>query len=82
MRTKLYIRTLLSLSCGLVGVRATCIKHTGDNVLVSICCPTITGGGEDLKPGSNITLKDLYLKDGTHTLEYRSVRKGYEWNQL
>ena len=72
MRTKLYIRTLLSLSCGLVGVRATsrnvtCIKYTRDDVLVSLCCPTISGGGEDPKPGGNITLEDLFLKDGITT---------------
>ena len=86
MRTELHIRILLTLGGVKVGGESQCILHSQDHVLVSLCCPTITGSGENLTPGSNFTLQDhleeTFHQHASHAFKYRSLRQGYKRNQL
>ena len=51
MKTDSRIQTLLTISCVLIGVGSTCIQPKQDNVLINLCCPTITEAEDNNTPG-------------------------------
>ena len=80
MKTDSRIQTLLTLSCVLIGVGSTCIQPKQDNVLINLCCPTITEAEDNNTPGKFqiIPYHTTLLLNPDYS--YKSLKKVSSWN--